>query len=58
MKRVMIVAAVLFLVAGAVFAAEQPEKPNFVIIYADDLGWQDVKVYDNMETNVVGGFGG
>ena len=27
-------------------ASERPEKPNVVIIYTDDLGWQDVKCYD------------
>ncbi|NDV62062.1 sulfatase [Puniceicoccales bacterium CK1056] len=24
----------------------RPEKPNFVLILADDLGWQDLKCYD------------
>lgn len=43
---------------GIVQAQSRPEKPNFVIIYADDLGWQDPTVYDLMETNVVNGFGG
>ena len=26
--------------------AVRPEKPNVVLIYTDDLGWQDVKCYD------------
>ena len=34
-----------FLSASAVFA-DRPEKPNFLIILADDLGWQDLKCYD------------
>jgi len=25
---------------------DRPEKPNIVLIYADDLGWQDLKCYD------------
>jgi arylsulfatase A-like enzyme len=38
--------------AGAVSAApaERPEKPNVVLIYTDDVGWQDVKCYDIDET--------
>jgi len=47
----------LMCVAAAVHA-QRPAQPNFLVVYADDLGWQDPKVYDNMETNVVGGFGG
>lgn len=38
--------------------ATRPEQPNFLLILADDLGWQDIKVYDLMETDVVNGFGG
>jgi arylsulfatase A-like enzyme len=38
----------------AAFAAEpsaRPEKPNVVLMYADDLGWQDVKCYDIDESS-------
>ncbi len=44
--------------AATVVHAQRPAQPNVLLVYADDLGWQDPKVYDNMETNVVGGFGG
>ncbi|CAA6676246.1 MULTISPECIES: sulfatase [unclassified Lentimonas] len=27
-------------------AQDRPEQPNFVMILADDLGWQDIKNYD------------
>jgi arylsulfatase A-like enzyme len=27
-------------------ASSRPEKPNVVLMYTDDLGWQDVKCYD------------
>lgn len=56
MKR-FVVLATMIVVTGAAYA-QRPAQPNFLLVYADDLGWQDPKVYDNMETNVVGGFGG
>ena len=39
------------LTAGLVFIswgsyAQRPAQPNFVILLADDLGWQDLKCYD------------
>jgi arylsulfatase A-like enzyme len=30
----------------AASSSARPEKPNVVLMYADDLGWQDVKCYD------------
>lgn len=39
----------LFTITGllsATAAADRPAKPNFLIILADDLGWQDLKCYD------------
>ena len=48
-------------VNGAVVAipdSPRPEKPNLLLLLADDLGWQDIKVYDQLETDVVNGFGG
>lgn len=44
MKRIFMVA--LFSVSCGVATAERPDKPNIVLILADDLGWQDVKCYD------------
>ena len=38
--------------------APRPAQPNLLLILADDLGWQDIKVYDQLETDVVNGFGG
>ena len=29
--------------------ATRPAQPNFLLMLADDLGWQDVKVYDTVE---------
>jgi arylsulfatase A-like enzyme len=37
-------AACLFCVAAA--QAQRPDRPNFIVILADDLGWQDLKCYD------------
>ena len=28
--------------------ATRPAQPNFLLMLADDLGWQDVKVYDTV----------
>ena len=40
------------LLASACFAlaseATRPAQPNFLLMLADDLGWQDVKVYDTV----------
>ena len=32
-------------------SSTRPEKPNVVLMYADDLGWQDVKCYDVDESS-------
>tara|TARA_B110000967_G_C18715932_1_gene475162 strand:- start:6 stop:341 length:336 start_codon:yes stop_codon:yes gene_type:complete len=32
----------------AAIEATRPAQPNFLLILADDLGWQDVKVYDTV----------
>ena len=50
-----LLASACFVLASEV---ARPEQPNFLLILADDLGWQDVKVYDLLETDVVNGFGG
>ncbi len=36
----------------------RPAQPNLLLILADDLGWQDIKVYDDLETAEVNGLGG
>lgn len=40
MLRSLSLAAVFVLLAGSLVAAD--DRPNFVLIYADDLGWKDV----------------
>lgn len=37
--------SVWLMLAAAAFA-QRPSQPNFVLILADDLGWQDLKCYD------------
>jgi len=39
-------------VLSAAALADRPERPNFLIILADDLGWQDLKCYDIDEPSV------
>ena len=58
--NVSLFALALLASASSVQATEatRPAQPNFLLILADDLGWQDIKVYDLMETDVVNGFGG
>ena len=32
--------------ASSVLADDRPKQPNVVLVYTDDLGWQDIKCYD------------
>lgn len=41
-----LLSAVGVLVGMSASASERPGKPNVVLMYIDDLGWQDVKCYD------------
>ena len=45
MNRTLIM-ALSMLATQSTFGAERPEKPNVVLMYIDDLGWQDVTCYD------------
>lgn len=44
LRNLGLAASCLFLVAAS--HAQRPERPNVIIILADDLGWQDLKCYD------------
>ena len=56
MKQCVLIGALMC--AAVAVHAQRPSQPNFLLVYADDLGWQDPKVYDNMATNVLGTSGG
>jgi len=43
MKRILFFAGLACVMNAS---AVRPEKPNIVLVLADDLGWQDVKCYD------------
>ena len=45
-RRIVFVIVLLLLSVTTAGADNRPEKPNVVLILADDLGWQDVKCYD------------
>ena len=41
-----ILSVVLGLMVSGAAGVDRPEKPNVLLLLADDLGWQDVKCYD------------
>ncbi len=43
MRRISLLPILLAVVASA--AAQAPEKPNFIVLFADDQGWGDLGVY-------------
>lgn len=48
-KRTLLVSAMLASACpGLATEATRPAQPNFLLILADDLGWQDIKVYDTV----------
>ncbi|MFC5051797.1 sulfatase [Rubritalea spongiae] len=48
MKKIkrLTVSVISLLCASAWAAEDRPEQPNILLLLTDDLGWQDVKVYD------------
>ena len=50
MKKRIIIPIILFILAGCTEFKEQ-DKPNILIIYADDLGWSDLGCYDSHKNN-------
>lgn len=46
MNRPFLTLCISFCACLGLWANERPEKPNIVLILADDLGWQDVGCYD------------
>ncbi|MBQ0721846.1 MAG: sulfatase-like hydrolase/transferase, partial [Gammaproteobacteria bacterium] len=46
MNRYLIKTVILLLAVVYGCSNPRPEKPNVVLLLADDLGWQDVKCYD------------
>jgi len=45
MKTCSLIIASLYLICGAVVAAENPPKPNIVVILVDDMGFSDIGCY-------------
>ena len=46
LKLISLVTALL--TCASLAQATRPAQPNFLLILTDDLGWQDVKVYDTV----------